>query len=295
MPMGLSDPQTEKYLRTRLKGIAHQRQFAKRFALNPIQIMMFAGVLFFQGTGLLGRELRDLPFYIDAISSTARVALYLFIIYLSYPYSMRFCAVKRIPFFYNIFGIYILCAIAYCTVLGPTVSQYTYIPTYMRFFNSVVIAAPFALLLTYLYWHQAAESLFDDPNLYPIWKRYEMPNLKLLVKLPPEKRSPVRYIEAQSPYVNVVTKAGSETIRMTFNEALEMVPGDIGWKIHRSVWVAKSEVADVRYVSGNPKVVLKDGTQFSTNREMAPIIKGYLNRRHSKTSGTGQLSVTETT
>lgn len=293
MSMRLSDKQTEKFLRSQLKPIESQRQFAKRFALNRPQILIFSGILFFQGTGLLGRELRELPFYIDAIWTVVRVLLYMGAIYVIYPYSMRFCAVRRIPFFYNIYGVYFFCAVMYSLIFGPYISQFTYIPTYMRLFNSTAVAFPFVILLTYLLGKPAAESLFEDSNLYPVWQRYQMPNLKLLVKLAPENRSAVRYIEAQSPYVLVVTKTGSQTLRMTFNEALEMVPGDVGWKILRSVWVAKSEVAEVRYVDGNPKVVLKDGTQFSTNRAMAPKVKSYLLERHTTAKQPSQFSLNE--
>lgn len=290
----MTNQQTEAFLSEHLLPIENQKNYVPKYLFNPLHIGVFVFGVLGQYFGLIQREMRYLPVEIDLTFYLLRISGYFVFMYFLLPYVWRWCAVKRVPLVLNQFMVYSSYMGLYFLIFGPIVSNFTFVPTYMRFLNNVVIGIPFVILISYVFGRRISISLFDNPEMYPVFRRYKLPKTILHAKLAPEKVSPIQYMEAQTPYVYVVTEAGNETLRMSFREALAMVPDSDGWQIHRSYWVAKDQVAGLRFINGNPRVYLNDGRELPATRSVVPKIKSYLQANQSlsgnEPSGMGEVA-----
>ncbi len=80
-------------------------------------------------------------------------------------------------------------------------------------------------------------------------------------------------VEAEDHYLRARTSKGSELILMRFSDALAEIEGIEGAQSHRSWWVAKAGIADVRR-SGRAVLVLKDGAEAPVSRTHAKALRG---------------------
>jgi hypothetical protein len=93
---------------------------------------------------------------------------------------------------------------------------------------------------------------------------------KFLERLPPRLWGAELYaVEAEDHYLRLHTSKGSDLILMRLSDAITELDGFEGVRTHRSWWVAKAGVADVRRREGRPAIVLKDGSE-------APISRSYV-------------------
>lgn len=263
----------ENILQENLRPIKFQQEFARSFAFSPVHIGIFVSIILCRIQGIIPRELSLLPLWMSTMIYFVIVGAYFMFVLLVYPHTMRFCAVKRIPFVYHCYFVYLLFTTSVFLLFGNILNQYSVNPTHIMFINRVAFALPFVMLMAYIMGDDASISLFGNTNFYPAWRRYKPPLHSILQKVSPELVAPIRYIQAKSPYVNIVTTKGTERMRMTFLEALEKIQYDEGYQIHRSCWVAKSEISSIKFVNGNPKVVLKDRTVLNANRKFAKFAK----------------------
>lgn len=90
------------------------------------------------------------------------------------------------------------------------------------------------------------------------WKK-TVAETELLLWLPFEKRAALISISARGHHVEVTTKSGTETIRMKFSQALELVGNIQGLQIHRSHWISLSQISNEASVDNKPHVVMSDG------------------------------------
>jgi hypothetical protein len=85
-------------------------------------------------------------------------------------------------------------------------------------------------------------------------------------RLPAHVRGPVRLLVASEHYLRVVTDRGEAMLLYRFGDAVAEQPRDRGAQVHRSYWIARDAVADVR--RNGPKVTLglDDGTEVPVSR-----------------------------
>lgn len=270
--MNAEKNELEILLQENLRPIEYQWKFARQYVFGYVHLGIVFAIALFYLTGVMTRQFPVLPASIEL----ARLLIFLIGVYLCFPFILRRCAVKRIPYFQVLFLIWISFSILDIFVMHRLILTYTNTSPFIHFINRCIGAVPFILVLSAIYSKCAAESLFENPDLYPSWRRYKGPKELLSLKLKKQNQGPIRYIEAQSPYVYVVTQNGRETLRLSFKEALDLLPRDGGWQLHRSNWVAKAEVSSVQYENGNPKVYLHDGTALGANRAVVSEIRDYL-------------------
>ncbi len=76
-------------------------------------------------------------------------------------------------------------------------------------------------------------------------------------------------VEAEDHYLRARTSKGSELILMRFTDALAELDGIEGAQTHRSWWVARAGIADLRRADGRTVLLLKDGSEAPVSRTHA--------------------------
>ncbi len=96
----------------------------------------------------------------------------------------------------------------------------------------------------------------EDAAPIPL-SRNDEPDLPQLVRdLPPQLGSDVVALEMEDHYVRVHTALGSELVLMRMRDAVAQLAEFDGMQVHRSWWVARAAVEDVRREGRNVRLVL---------------------------------------
>ena len=100
------------------------------------------------------------------------------------------------------------------------------------------------------------------------------PPPRFLDRMPFKLRGAELYaVEAEDHYLRVHTSRGSDLILMRLSDAVAELEGLEGAQTHRSWWVAKSAVADVRRADGRATLTLKDGAEVPVSRTYARLLR----------------------
>ncbi|MEM9087043.1 MAG: LytTR family DNA-binding domain-containing protein [Pseudomonadota bacterium] len=95
----------------------------------------------------------------------------------------------------------------------------------------------------------------------------------LLDTLPAELGSDVIALEMEDHYVRVHTALGSELILMRLRDAMAHLSALEGRQVHRSWWVAKGAVEDIRRDGRNVRLVLTRGIEAPVSRAQVSELK----------------------
>ncbi|MDW3118671.1 LytTR family DNA-binding domain-containing protein [Roseovarius pacificus] len=97
---------------------------------------------------------------------------------------------------------------------------------------------------------------------------------RLLRRLPKEKRGRVLRISANDHYVEVVTTAGSEVLRMRLADAIDEMEPVEGYCVHRSHWVTRSAIVGTERESAHKLfVLLCNGDRVPVSRKYRPNLE----------------------
>ena len=97
---------------------------------------------------------------------------------------------------------------------------------------------------------------------------------KFMARLPFRLREAELYaVEAEDHYLRVRTSLGSDLILMRLSDALDELEGLGGARTHRSWWVARAGIADIKRAEGRAVLVLKDGAQAPVSRTHARALR----------------------
>lgn len=96
----------------------------------------------------------------------------------------------------------------------------------------------------------------------------------LLDQLPPHLGSDVVALEMEDHYVRVHTALGSHLVLMRLRDAMVHVSNIEGRQVHRSWWVARGAVEDVRREGRNVRLVLPDGLEAPVSRAQVAELRG---------------------
>ena len=96
-------------------------------------------------------------------------------------------------------------------------------------------------------------------------------------KLPEEKRGVMYALVAQDHYVEFITDKGSQLVLMRFSDAVELAKPDCGVKVHRSAWVSKYGIHDVRKDGRKILVTLPNGRDISVSRDRKKRVLDFAN------------------
>lgn len=93
---------------------------------------------------------------------------------------------------------------------------------------------------------------------------------RFLDRMPLKLRGAELYaVEAEDHYLRVHTDRGSDLILMRLSDAVAELDGLEGARTHRSWWVAKTAVTDVRRGDGKARLTLKNGVEVPVSRTHA--------------------------
>ncbi len=94
--------------------------------------------------------------------------------------------------------------------------------------------------------------------------------VRFLERLPPRLRgADLHAIEAEDHYLRLHTSRGQDLILMRLGDAIEELEGLEGAQVHRSWWVARGAIQDVRRGDGRAVLTLKDGVEVPVSRTYA--------------------------
>lgn len=98
--------------------------------------------------------------------------------------------------------------------------------------------------------------------------------VRFLEKLPPRLRgAELHAIEAEDHYLRLHTSKGQDLILMRLGDAIEELEGLEGAQVHRSWWVARAAVEDVRRGDGRAILTLKTGVEVPVSRTYARLLR----------------------
>ncbi|NEX92706.1 LytTR family DNA-binding domain-containing protein [Caulobacter sp. 17J65-9] len=97
---------------------------------------------------------------------------------------------------------------------------------------------------------------------------------RFLERLPLKLRGAELYaVESEDHYLRLHTERGSDLILMRLSDAVAELEGIEGAQTHRSWWVAKAAVADVRRGDGKAQLTLKNGVEVPVSRTHARALR----------------------
>ncbi len=90
---------------------------------------------------------------------------------------------------------------------------------------------------------------------------------KFVERLPPKYRGAELYaVSSEDHYLRVHTSLGEELILMRLADAVDLLEGAGGLQVHRSWWVARDGVQEVKRENGKPVLRLKSGASAPVSR-----------------------------
>jgi len=109
--------------------------------------------------------------------------------------------------------------------------------------------------------HVMADALAEAPPPAP-----EETLPKLIARLPGPQQGPLVRLSVRDHYVVIHTARGTGTLLMRFADAMAETDPVEGLQVHRSHWVAVSEVAGSVRRAGRTLLVMKDGAEVPVSR-----------------------------
>jgi len=98
--------------------------------------------------------------------------------------------------------------------------------------------------------------------------------VRFLERLPPRLRgADLHAIEAEDHYLRLHTSKGQDLILMRLGDAVEELQGLEGAQVHRSWWVARAAVEDVRRGDGRAVLTLKGGVEAPVSRTYSRLLR----------------------
>lgn len=96
--------------------------------------------------------------------------------------------------------------------------------------------------------------------------------MRFLDRLPPELGTDLIALEMEDHYVRAHTALGSELVLLRMRDAVAELGGIEGAQVHRSWWVARGAVADVKREGRNIRLLLDNGIEAPVSRaNVAPL------------------------
>ncbi len=96
---------------------------------------------------------------------------------------------------------------------------------------------------------------------------------RFLDRLPPELGSELIALEMEDHYVRAHTSLGSGLVLLRLRDALAELDGLEGMQVHRSWWVARHAVSDVKRDGRNVRLVLDTGVEAPVSRANVAVLR----------------------
>ncbi|WP_233548397.1 LytTR family DNA-binding domain-containing protein [Aurantiacibacter zhengii] len=99
------------------------------------------------------------------------------------------------------------------------------------------------------------------------------PQPRFLDRLPAAVGTDLLALEMEDHYVRAHTALGNELVLMRMRDAVAELDGIAGEQVHRSWWVARGAVADVKRDGRNVRLVLDNGLEAPVSRANVSLLK----------------------
>lgn len=99
------------------------------------------------------------------------------------------------------------------------------------------------------------------------------PDLPFFQRLNPRLGRQIIRLKVRDHYVEVYTTRGSDLLLMRFSDAIRELDGYDGLRVHRSHWVARPAVQEVRRERGKLFLVTIDGTEVPVSRNYRAAVE----------------------
>ncbi len=96
---------------------------------------------------------------------------------------------------------------------------------------------------------------------------------RFINRLPPAIGTDLLALEMEDHYVRAHTALGNELVLMRMRDAVAELDGIAGEQVHRSWWVARGAVADVKRDGRNVRLVLDNGLEAPVSRANVSLLK----------------------
>lgn len=108
----------------------------------------------------------------------------------------------------------------------------------------------------------------DYPHLVPPSSKTTAP--RLLKRLPDQAKGPILRLQADDHLVRVHTPDQIHDLRIRLSDAIAEMEGTEGFYVHRSHWLTRQAIAQVKRAKGRVTIVTKDGGEVPVSRKFAP-------------------------
>lgn len=95
----------------------------------------------------------------------------------------------------------------------------------------------------------------------------------LLARLPPQKRGELLRLSVQDHYTEIVTTRGRQLVLLRFADALKEIGETQGLQVHRSHWIADTDVAALRKQTGRLLIMTRDGSEIPVSRSYTAAVQ----------------------
>ncbi|MEL7690406.1 LytTR family DNA-binding domain-containing protein [Citromicrobium bathyomarinum] len=151
------------------------------------------------------------------------------------------------------------------------------LPTFDRFARTypyVLLVGSGVTLLFHQLERRKAVPVTDKPSPpEPQGETPPPPAARFLDRLPAHLGSDLFALEMEDHYVRAHTALGSELILLRMRDAVAELEGIDGAQVHRSWWVARDAVEDVKRDGRNLRLVLPDGLEAPVSRTRVTELK----------------------
>lgn len=269
-------PETRRMVQANFRSREDFVQAGRAYMTHPVTLYGYALPLSLLLTGMLKPEFTEvgIPEAVSHLLTFLKVAAFWLFMWACLGYIMWFAMRRGLSFVFVAIGLWVVAVLLSqgLTVLTVPGAEWRWV----RILRQATITIP----STFVAVHAAApllrEKLGHIPELVPVWWSNVSVQVPLLLKLPPEKRARIRRIHAANQYVEVVTDAGSAMVRLSLRDAVSLIPAEIGWLCHRSLWIRKDEVVALAFHRGQPQITDRNGETYSISRAAVPEIREWL-------------------
>lgn len=95
----------------------------------------------------------------------------------------------------------------------------------------------------------------------------------LLERIPPQKRGELLRLSVQDHYTEIVTTRGRQLVLLRFADALKEIGETQGLQVHRSHWIADTDVVALRKQTGRLLLMTRDGSEIPVSRSYAAAVQ----------------------
>ncbi|TRD14703.1 LytTR family DNA-binding domain-containing protein [Palleronia caenipelagi] len=265
----------------------HRRLITSIVFRRPVILIMTSYMLLYVLTEAFGLG-AELSLAVNALKCIGWTAYSLFLFYFIMPPLAYYFSIKRWPIFYvNVIINFI------ASITGAILSEYVDIHLgvasgwgFPRFIQIVTVAFLVYTALIYIIdtsYEQLIIDHFREVQRDVMLFRFPPRTPAVLEKVPFEKRGSLLRIEADGHYCTIVTSRGKHIVRQSMMSCIEDIDESQGILIHRSIWMANSEISRLVYHNGNPRVIDRNGSIYPVSRKKANEVKE-IAARHGSSS-----------